>query len=210
MLPGKTYKPEDVLKILRKRFWVVLLPWAIIAAGTAGVARKLPDLYRSTAMIQVTPPQVPNTIVQQATTVRLQDRLQATQQTILSRTRLERLIQEFGLYQEERKTEIMQDVVEDMRNDIEVLPTKGDTFTVSYKGRNPSTVMKVTERLASYFKEENSKVGTRAAEGTNSFVESQKEEAHRKLLAMEDRLKQYKLAHVGELPEQLAANMQAV
>ena len=40
MLPGKVYKPEDILKVLRKRFWVVVVPWAVIAAGTAFVARR--------------------------------------------------------------------------------------------------------------------------------------------------------------------------
>src|SRR5262245_43711825 len=126
MLPGKTYKPEDILKILRKRFWVVVVPWAVIAAGTAGVARKLPDMYRSTATIQVIPPQVPGNIVQPSTTVSLQNRLQATQQTILSRTKLERLIQDFDLYKIERTKEIMEDVVQGMRNDIHIDSQKGD------------------------------------------------------------------------------------
>ena len=87
MLPGKTYRPEDVLKILRKRFWLILVPAAIISAFTAGIARKLPDVYRSTAMIQVIPPQVPGSLLPPSTTVSLQQRINATQQTILSRTR---------------------------------------------------------------------------------------------------------------------------
>ena len=210
MLPGKKYKPEDLLKILRKRFWVIFVPWAIIAAGTAAVARKLPDIYMSKAVIQVLPPQVPGTIVAPSTTVSLQNRLQATQQTILSRTRLERLIQDMGLYEAERKKKIMEDVVQGFRDDIRIDPTKGDTFNVAYYGRNPSTVMKVAEKLAGFFKDENAIVGARLAENTTSFVESQVDEAKRKLQATEDKLNQYKLQHAGELPQQLTANMQAV
>ena len=211
MLPGKTYKPEDILKVIRKRFWVVVVPWAVVAAVTAAVARKLPDLYESKAMIQVIPPQVPGNIVAPSTTVSLQQRLQATTQTILSRTRLERLIQDFDLYRPEReKRQIMEDIVEGMRSDIHVDPVKGDAFTVRYVGRNPTTVMKVTEQLASFFKEENAKEGERRAQDTSSFVESAVDEAKRKLVATEDRLKQYRIAHAGELPDQLGANMQAV
>src|SRR6187397_2531978 len=116
MLPGKVFRPEDVLRILRKRAWLIVVPWAMIAAGTAVVARKLPDTYRSSALIQVTPPRVPGNIVPTFTTAKLQERLQALQQTILSRTRLEGLIQEFNLYQNDRRSgAIMQDLVERMR-----------------------------------------------------------------------------------------------
>jgi hypothetical protein len=52
MLPGKVFRPEDVLRIARKRAWLILVPWALIAASTAVVARKLPDTYRSSALIQ--------------------------------------------------------------------------------------------------------------------------------------------------------------
>jgi polysaccharide chain length determinant protein (PEP-CTERM system associated) len=210
MLPGKVYKPEDVLRILRKRIWVVLVPWAIVAATTAGVARKLPDIYQSTALIQVTPPQVPDNIVRATTTVRLEDRLSAIQQTILSRTKLEAIIQELNLYEKERKTQIMQDVVENMRDDIHVQTSKGDAFTVRYQGRNPTQVMQVTEKLASLFKTQSMKEGEDRAQGTTSFVESQAEEAKRKLLDTEERLKKYRLAHSGELPSQAPANMAAI
>lgn len=210
MLPGKTYKPEDLLKILRKRLWLIVVPWAVVAATTAAVARKLPDVYKSTALIQVTPPQVPDSIVRSASTVRLDERLQAIQQTILSRTRLEGIIQELDLYKKERQTEIMQDVVEKMRDDIHVDPVKGDAFTVQFQGRDPVMVMKVAEKLASLFKEESMNEGERRAQGTTTFVESQVEDAKRKLVDTEDKLKKYRLAHSGELPTQAAANLQAI
>jgi polysaccharide chain length determinant protein (PEP-CTERM system associated) len=211
MLPGKIYKPEDVLRILRKRIWVVLVPWAIVAATTAGVARKLPDIYESVAVIQVIPPQVPDNIVRATTTVRLEDRLSAIQQTILSRTKLEGIIQELNLYEKERKSGvIMQDIVENMRADIAVQPSKGDAFTVRYKGRNPTQVMTVTEKLAALFKTQSMKEGESRAQDTTSFVESQVDEAKRKLLDTEEKRKKYQLAHSGELPSQSAANMAAI
>jgi len=210
MLPGKVYKPEDVLRILRKRIWVVLVPWAIVAATTAGVARKLPDIYESSALIQVTPPQVPDNIVRASTNLRLEDRLNAIKQTILSRTRLEAIIQDLNLYEKERKTQIMQDVVEKMRDDIQVLPNKGDAFTVKYQGRNPTQVMQVTEKLASLFKEQSMKEGENRAQGTTTFVESAAEDAKRKLLDTEEKRKKYQLAHSGELPSQASANMAAI
>ena len=207
MLPGKKYTPEDVLKILRKRIWFVVVPWAVIAAATAVAARKLPDRYSSSAVIQVARPQVPDSIVRPMNTVRFQDRLQAVQQSILSRSRLEAVINEFNLYADERRNGlIMQWAVEKMRDDIDVRPGSGDTFTVGYEGKDPITVQKVAERLADYFKTESIKDGEDRAERTNSFVNSQVEAAKQKLLEVEERLKQYKLKFSGELPAQQNSN----
>jgi polysaccharide chain length determinant protein (PEP-CTERM system associated) len=210
MLPGKKYKPEDVLKILRRRYWLILVPWVVVAAGTAAVARRLPDMYKSQALIQVVAPQVPDSIIRPISSGNFTDRLQATQQTILSRTRLERVINDFNLYQNERKHQVMEEVVDNMRNDIKVNRAGGDSFTVQYVGRDPVLVMKVAERLAAYFKDESQVEGQRRAEGTNAFVESQVEEKERALKAVEDKLTQYKLQHAGELPTQLGGNLQAL
>jgi len=185
MLPGKKYKPEDILKILRRRYWLILVPWVVVAAGTAAVARRLPDMYKSQALIQVVAPQVPDSIIRPISSGNFTDRLQATQQTILSRTRLERVINDFNLYQNERKRQVMEEVVDNMRNDIKVTRAGGDSFTVQYQGRDPVIVMKVAERLAAYFKDESQVEGQRRAEGTNAFVESQVEEKERALKATE-------------------------
>ena len=210
MLPGKTYKPEDLLNIIRKRFWAIVLPWAIIAAGTAGVARLLPDMYRSQAQIQYVPPRVPDTIMRGTSGSALTERLRATEQIVLSRTRLEQLIREFNLYQDELKTSIMEDVATKMRANITAAPLKGDIFRVQYVGRNPLTVMKVTERLAASFIEEGQKDSQRKAEGTSSFVEAAVDEKHRQLLEIEDKLTKYRMRHSTEMPSQMGANVQAV
>src|SRR5262245_39719525 len=120
MLPGRTYKPEDLLHIIRKRIWVIVVPWAIVASGTAGVGRLLPDQYEARALIQYVAPRVLDPLLrQQAPTVQtLQDRLRATEQIILSRTRLERLVREFNLYEQDQKNKIMEDIVTKMRSDI--------------------------------------------------------------------------------------------
>ena len=61
------------------------------------------------------PQRVPESYVRSTVTTRIEDRLQSISQQILSRTRLERIIQDFNLYTEERRTGIMEDIVERMR-----------------------------------------------------------------------------------------------
>ena len=211
MLPGKKYTPEDFLEIIRKRFWLLIVPLAVISALTAAITRKLPDWYRSDTMILVVPQRVPESYVRSTVTTRIEDRLQSISNQILSRTRLERIIQDFNLYAEERRTGIMEDIVERMRTtEIQVQVIKGDAFRVSYIGREPRTVMKVTERLASLFIEENLRDREVLAQGTNQFLEAQVEDARRRLMDHESKLATYRKQFSGQLPSQVEANMQAI
>src|SRR5215471_16564688 len=104
MLPGKTLELEDVLRVVRRRIWLVLVPFALISATTAVVARLLPDRYKSETLILLVPQQVPESYVRPTVTTRIEDRLQSIAQQILSRTRLEQIIQDFDLYKQERRT----------------------------------------------------------------------------------------------------------
>jgi len=210
VLPGKTYTPEDFAKICWRRKWAIILPFIAVAMGTAVVAHYLPDQYRSETVILVVPQQVPESFVKSTVTSRIEDRLQSISQQILSRTRLERIIQDLDLYPKERAKGIMEDVVERMRKDIKVEILKGDAFRVAYIGAQPITVMKVTERLASLFIEENLRDRETLAEGTSQFLVVQLEDARRRLVDQEKRLEQYREAHAGELPSQADSNLQAV
>ena len=208
MLPGKKYTPEDIVRILISRIWLLLLPAALIGAGTALYARKLPDRYRSDTLILVVPQRVPEAYVKSTVTARIEDRLNSISQQILSRTRLERVIHDFNLYAKARETGLMEDIVGRMRRDIFVDVVKGDAFRVSYVGGEPRTVMRVTERLASLFIEENLRDREVLAEGTNQFLESQLEDARRRLIEHEKKLEEYRRRHSGQLPEQLNSNVQ--
>ena len=210
MIPGKQYRPADLLAIARQRFWLVLAPFAIVSLATFVGARALSNQYRSDTLILVVPQRVPESYVRSTVTTRIEDRLQSISQQILSRTRLERVIQDFNLYVKERRTGIMEDVVERMRKDIDVQIVKGDAFRVSYTGDEPRTVMKVTERLASLFIEENLRDREVLAEGSYQFLEAQLEEARRKLVEHEKKLEEYRRRYSGQLPSQLESNLQVI
>jgi polysaccharide chain length determinant protein (PEP-CTERM system associated) len=210
MLPGKKYTPEDILNILRRRFWYLIVPFAVIAAGTAVIARKLPDTYRSQTVLQVTPQTVPESYVKSTVTQPPEERLASITAKILVRARLERIIQEFNLYQEERENGLIQDVIELMLRDISIQPGKGDTFLVAYRGRDRRTVQKVAEKLGSMLLEENLRDRESVSQNTDQFLESEVEDARRQLLDQEKKVQDYRKEHAGELPDQLVANQNAL
>jgi len=210
VIPGKVYTPEEIALIAWRRKWWAIVPAIVIMAGVFAWVRTLPNQYMSDTLILVVPQQVPETYVRSTVTTRIEDRLQTITQQILSRTRLERIIQDFNLYPELRKTAIMEDVVERMRSSIGVQVVKGDAFRVSFTTDDARTAMRVTERLASLFIEENLRDREVLAEGTNQFLEAQLEESRRRLVETEHKVEEYKKQYDGQLPEQREANMQGL
>jgi polysaccharide chain length determinant protein (PEP-CTERM system associated) len=210
MLPGKTYTPEEVLSILRRRIWLFLIPFALVSASTAIVTSRLPNTYRSEAMIMVMPQGVTDVYVMPAVTRRIEERLPAITQQILSRTRLEPIIEQFNLYPEARAGGITEEIIERMRDDINISPARANAFRVSYIGSDPQTVLNVTERLASSLIAENVMSRSTLAEGTSQFLDAQLEEARRRLIDHEQKLEGYRRNNATELPSQVTSNLQVM
>ncbi len=103
----------------------------------------------------------------------------------------------------------MEDVVEQMRRDIDVQIVKGDAFQISYVSKEPRTAMRVTERLASLFIEENLRDREVLAQGTSEFLDSQLADARRRLIEHEKKLEAYRRQFSGQLPTQVTANLAA-
>jgi polysaccharide chain length determinant protein (PEP-CTERM system associated) len=208
MLPGRLYTIDDVLAMLRRQKWVIAVPVLLLGLATAAILNRLPDKYRCSTLIMVVPQRVPESYVRATVTTRIEDRLQAISQQLLSRTRLERIILDYGLYERARQAKPMEDVVERMRAEIQVQMVKGDAFRVSYVADVPVIAQKVTERLASLFIEESLRDREVLADATNEFLEAQLEDSRRRLITQEKQLEQYREQNAGGLPSQLQSNLQ--
>jgi polysaccharide chain length determinant protein (PEP-CTERM system associated) len=174
-------------------------------------------LYRSTALVLVDPQQVPEAFVRPTVTSELETRLQTISQEILGRSRLGALITRFDLYPDLRKEGQNEKVVEQMRKDIKFeLKTNAPNgqgrpattaFALSYRGPDPQTVALVTNTLASFYVEENLKVRERRAAGTAEFLKVQLAETRKRLDELEARVSEFRKRYLGELPQQMQANM---
>jgi polysaccharide chain length determinant protein (PEP-CTERM system associated) len=211
MLPGKKYKPEDLLHIAWRHRWILVLPLVVTLSIGLIYAYSLDERYMSSALIQVVPQRVPESYVRTTVTTRVEDRLESVRQLILSRTKLEALIQEFDLYPAERQMGLMEDVVHRMRvYDIRTEVTRGDTFRISFTSGNPRTAMRVTERLAGLFIEENLRDRSLLAESSAQFLQSQLADARVRLEETERKLAAYRRQFGSQLPDQALANLTGV
>ena len=210
MIPGKRYTPELLLSIAWRRKWLILIPTVLVAVVACGITYFLPDKFRSETAILVVPQRVPENYVKSAVTTKIEDRLRSINQQVRSRTRLERIIEDFNLYPERRKRDIMQDIVDDMSDAIDVEIVQGDVFRIAFSSDNPRTAMQVTERLGTFFIDESLKDRTALAEQAGEFLETQVSDTERKLRETEQKVAEYKKKHDGELPTQADANQQGL
>ena len=214
MLPGKKYSPEDLLRVAWKRRWLIAVPAVAIASTTAVVSLFLPNRYRAATSVMIVPQRVPENFVRSTVTTELPERLNMISQQILSRTRLERIIQEFNLYQRERQRLIMEDVIEQMRKDISLQVNANrnrdgaSSFNVSFESNDARTAMRVTERLGSLFVQENLEDRALLADQTNQFMQGQLEDAKRRLQDHEKKLQEFRQRNNGQLPDQVSSNLQ--
>ncbi|HZL97204.1 MAG TPA: Wzz/FepE/Etk N-terminal domain-containing protein [Terriglobales bacterium] len=211
---------SDYLDILRRRKWYIVFSILFVLFGASVYSVVAPEKYKSSTTILVIAQRVPEGYVRSTISTRVDERLFTIRQQVLSRTRLIAVMEELGLYKEERKKLPAEEVVEMMRKSIDIQVASAtdkvgrrrdsseDAFTLTVTHGNPQSAMMTASRLASYFIDENLKSREQQAAGTSEFLESQLQETKVRLEAQEEKVKQYKLKFMGELPQQLQANLQ--
>jgi polysaccharide chain length determinant protein (PEP-CTERM system associated) len=207
MLPGRQYTPEELLRLLWYRRWIVIVFAIFGTLGAVALSMQIKNIYRSETLILVIPQRVPESYVKTTMTMRIEDRLRSIQEEILSRTRLEKVIADFNLYPELRAKMPMEQVVAVMHSNVNVDTVRDDAFKVSFTSESPRTAMIVTDRLAGMFIDENARARQEFSKDTDTFLESQLEDARRRLEEHENKLKLFRERYSGELPQQLDANL---
>jgi polysaccharide chain length determinant protein (PEP-CTERM system associated) len=201
----------SVIRMMWKRGFQILLATAVLSAVALAVVYFWPPTYRAETLILVDSQKIPEKFVSATVSAELQDRLATISQTILSNTRLKKIIQNFKLYEKESKTHVEEEILEMMRSDIKITPEKGfiqnrpGAFRVSYEGQNPSLVAEVTNQLGNLFIEENLRAREVQAEGTSDFMKTQLQQAKKGLDEQEAKVSRFKQTYSGELPQQESA-----
>ncbi len=208
MLPGKKYQIEDLVWIAWRWKWLVLASFLVVASTTYTVVRLLPDRYRSDELIEVMPQRVSQAYVRSTVTIGIEDRLGAIQQRIRSRTSLERIVRDYNLYEQLRRSAPMEDVIERMQKDIEMVVIRSDAFRLSFFSTDPRKAMQVTEKLASLVINESLQDRSGYADSTSEFLLSQLENARRQLAEQEQKVADYQRRNMGSLPSERESNLQ--
>jgi polysaccharide chain length determinant protein (PEP-CTERM system associated) len=208
--------PADYVAMVRRR-WVLIVILAVIGAPLAyGVARILPAKYKSQTLVLVQPPAVSATIVSPLETIDPSERLASMKQEILSRTRLEPIIRQFGLYSNDINRVSMDTLVERLQDAVEVTPvqpmaeTRANNlpgFYVSVTFNDPRTAQEICTAVTSMFIEESIQGSQQRSQMTTNFLAQQLEEAQKNLDDQDSKLAAFKSRYLNSLPDEEQTNL---
>lgn len=197
-----------------------ILTW-IVALGTAML---LPAVYRAESTILIEDQQIPQEFAQTTITSYVEERLQVITQQIMSRPRLQEIVDRFKLYPEMQKNHTKEEIIERLRTNISLQTVSADVvdrrtgrpstatiaFNLSYQGKNPDTVTKVTNRLTSLYLEENLRQREEQVTNITTFLSQERAELTKFIAKLEEQISSFKQKHGRELPEFNSVNLQAV
>ena len=209
MLGSRQLTWSDYISIARRRWWIIAIP-TLLAPVLAFVGSLwIPDRYTSKTSVLVEQQKVPDTFVKPVVAEEINQRLATMQEQILSRTRLQPIIERFGLYKSDVGKVAMEDLLDRMRKSISVSAVKADFgdrtgglpgFYISFTADDPKTAQQVCSEITSMFVNENLRIRQQHAQGTTDFLKSQVEDAKRTLDEQDAKLAAFKLKYLNQLP----------
>jgi len=205
---------RDATEILMRRRWLVggalFACWLIVWSASW----LLPSVYRSETVILVEQQKVPEEYVVANVQTDLQQRLDGLRQQVLSRSRLQHIIDQFQLYKDSGRNN-SDEVIEQMRNkDTEIRPieTPGQhgqltTFRIAYNAPSAKLAQEVNSQLTSLFIDQNIQEQSQRSENTTAFLSTELDTARARLAEQEAKIKQFKAGNLGALPSQMESNV---
>ena len=212
----------DYLSILGRRKKQLIIPALLIFAASAMLAFGLPSIYQSKATILIEQQEIPADLVRSTVTSYAGERIQMISQRVMTTDNLSKIINNYGLYKDKRKTTSMTVLVEKMRKEINLEMISADVvdprsgrptsatiaFTLSFNNENPRTSQKVTSELVSLFLNANLERRTKSAVETTGFLATESAKLEQKVAELESSLAEFKERNINNLPELQQLNIQ--
>ena len=206
----------EAKRTVRRYWWILPLSTVFLGGIGLGATFVLPKRFTSQTMVLVEQPTVGPDYVKPVVTEDLNHRLASMKEQILSRTRLQPIIEKFGLYAEARGRVHIEDLVERLRAAVEIKPlepTPGTQsrqlpgFYVDVTFDNPQIAQQICTEITSMFLEQNARERKQQANETTSFLSKQLEEAKKNLDDQDAKFAQFKRQYLGSLPEEEQSNL---
>ena len=190
---------QSYLGILGRRKWWVLVTFPCVALAVLLIIAKVPKVYTSYATLVVDQQKVLEQYVVSGDTTSAADAIQKMKRAVLSHTRLLGIVDELGLYAEDRDRERPETLTTIMRDDIGIEPLDeigkaggraGDfaAFEISFNAATPELAQAAVGKITELFIDEDRRVRGDQTAHTVDFVKSGLEAAAKKVADQERRL----------------------
>jgi polysaccharide chain length determinant protein (PEP-CTERM system associated) len=213
MLGHRALTVQDYTTILKRRWWIIAIPAIIFPIVGFGITYLVQPQYVSQTLVLVEQQKVPESYVRSVVTEDLNGRLATMKEQILSRSRLQPIIERFNLFGGGKAS--MDDRIDMTRRNIGITPVQSEIartsglpgFYISFKASDARTAQLVCGEIQSLFVSENLNDRAASAAGTTDFLKGQLADAKAKLDEQDSRLAKFQQTYVGKLPGAEASNI---
>jgi polysaccharide chain length determinant protein (PEP-CTERM system associated) len=216
MAANRELNSTDAKRVLRRYWWILPISTVLLTLVGWVLTNVLPKRYTSQTMVLVEEPYVPSKYVEPVNTSDLDHRLATMREQILSRSRLQPIIERLNLYPEDRGRMHIDDLVERLRGALTVKPVETmqgtgphqlPGFYITATFDTPELAQQVCTEITSMFLAQNARQTEQQATRTTSFLGEQLAEAKKKLDEEDAKLAEFKRQHPGSLPEDTQGNI---
>jgi polysaccharide chain length determinant protein (PEP-CTERM system associated) len=216
MAANRELNSTDAKRVLRRYWWILPISTVLLTLVAWVAANVLPKRYTSQTMVLIEQPTVSSKYVDPVVSDDLNHRLATMQEQILSRSRLQPIIEKLNLYPEDKNRVHMDDLVERLRSAIAIKPVEPmpgtgphqlPGFYITATFETPQLAQQVCTEITSMFLEQNARQAQQQATRTTDFLGEQLAEAKAKLDTEDAKLADFKRQYGGSLPEESQANL---
>jgi polysaccharide chain length determinant protein (PEP-CTERM system associated) len=211
MLGHRELTMQDYAGILKRRYLLILACAILLLGITTGISYTLPPQYMSQTLVLIEQQKVPEDYVKPVVNEDLSGRLASMREQILSRSRIEPIIERFNLYAGNKAT--MDDRVDMTRKAIGINPIPSGQsprgmpgFYITFKAQDAHTAQQVCGEITSLFINANLSAREESAEGTTDFLRQQLADSKRNLDEQDAKLADFERKYSGKLPQQESSN----
>lgn len=220
-MKSRLSKSSDYLALFVRRKWWIIVPFVALSAMVILLTRLLPSAYVSETLILIQPRDIPKDFVKDLISGTNEQRLTAIEQTVLSRTNLLQILNQFesglkdfqGLNDEKKVAKLRNKIkvtLEAQRRRPGGVELPVSYFRISYQNPNPELAQKITSRLASLFIEQDNRVRETQVFGTTEFLSTELNKVAAELQQSAAKLRVLKERYRHELPDHLPTNLRTL
>ena len=211
MLGHRTLNASDYVAILKRRALWLIIPTVLCAVGALAMSFFIAPRYISQTLVLIEQQKVSEDYVKPVIAADLDARLASMKEQILSRSRIQPIIERFNLYPGAK----MDERVDATRKNIDIKPIRSEIsranglpgFFILFTAGDPRTAQQVCSEITSLFVGEDLRAREQSAQGTTDFLEAQLAEAKSALDTQDQKMADFQTKYVGKLPGQQAPNM---
>lgn len=214
MLGHRAMGMEEYVGILKRRYWLLIIPAMVLCVGAYLVSRQLPNRYVSQTQVLIEGQRVPETFVKSVVTGDPSDRLASMKEQILSRTRLQPIVERFDLFNSPTAT--IDGRVSQLQTAIKVEPMQAmeqtraaqlPGFRVIVTMQDAHLAQQICSEVTTMFINQNLQSREQQGANTTEFLEKALAEAKQGMDDQDAKLAAFKRKYLGALPDEQQTNM---